>query len=283
VTPDPFAEIDFTLPARGRAKAAREIGRRCALAWTAAMPNMAPPETVEQVRPWPGACREQWREGFAEAYRARDEDGATERAAVPAGSGALIGYARVSTHDQSTALQHDALTRAGCIRIFAESASGAQRERPELAKALDYMRPGLTLVVWKLDRLARSLKQLIETVEALEARKIGFRSLTEAIDTTTPGGKLIFHIFAALAEFERSIIRERTKAGLDAARARGRTGGRPPALSPQDIQQVRALLRDPDITVAQVAQRFGVGESTLYRHLPGGRHGAAEPSAAEHP
>jgi DNA invertase Pin-like site-specific DNA recombinase len=145
-------------------------------------------------------------------------------------------------------------------------------EKP-LTAALEYMRPGDTLVVWKLDRLARSLKQLIETVEALEKRAIGFRSLTEAIDTTTAGGKLVFHIFASLAEFERSIIRERTRAGLDAARARGRRGGRPPALTEKDLQQVRALLKDPDITVEEVARRLRVGASTLYRHLPGGRSG----------
>src|SRR5690606_14463326 len=132
----------------------------------------------------------------------------------------LIGYARVSTQDQNPELQHDALTQAGCEKIFTEKVSGAKRERPELQAALQYMRPGDMLVVWKLDRLARSLKQLIETVEELEQHQIGFRSLTEAIDTTSPGGRLIFHIFAALAEFERSMIRERTTAGLAAARAR---------------------------------------------------------------
>lgn len=130
----------------------------------------------------------------------------------------LIGYARVSTHDQKPELHLDALKTAGCEKLFVEKASGAQRERPQLTAAIDYMRGGDTLVVWKLDRLARSMKQLIETVEGLEAEKIGFRSLTEAIDTTTPGGRLVFHIFGALAEFERSIIRERTRAGLDAAR-----------------------------------------------------------------
>lgn len=183
----------------------------------------------------------------------------------------LIGYARVSTQDQNPELQHDALTQAGCEKIFIEKASGAKRERPELQAALQYMRPGDTLVVWKLDRLARSLKQLIETVEALEQQQMGFRSLTEAIDTTSPGGKLIFHIFAALAEFERSMIQERTSAGLAAARARGRIGGRPPALSSSDIAAAKALLRDPGITVAQVAKRLGVSSSTLYKHLPGGR------------
>ena len=138
------------------------------------------------------------------------------------------------------------------------------------------MRPGDTLVVWKLDRLARSLKQLIETVEDLGERQIGMKSLTESIDATTSGGKLIFHIFAALAEFERSNIRERTRAGLDAARARGRTGGRPPALSETDLAAAKALLRDPDITVSEVAQRLGVVPSTLYRHLPRARSAALD-------
>lgn len=183
----------------------------------------------------------------------------------------LVGYARVSTQDQNPALQTDALKAAGCERVFIEKASGAQRERPELTAALDFMREGDTLVVWKLDRLARSMKQLVETIEGLEARKAGFRSLTESIDTTTPGGRLIFHIFGALAEFERSIIRERTTAGLSAARARGRRGGRPRSLSEKDLAAAKALLRDPEITFEDVARRLGVGPATLYRHLPGGR------------
>ena len=183
----------------------------------------------------------------------------------------LVGYARVSTEDQSPALQRDSLAAAGCDKIFEEKASGAQRERPQLKAALDYMREGDTLVVWKLDRLARSLKQLIETVEMLEGRGIGFRSLTEAIDTTTSGGKLVFHIFGALAEFERGIIRERTVAGLTAARARGRTGGRPPALTSADLAHAKALLADPDITAKEVAARMQVSVSTLYKHLPAAR------------
>jgi len=133
------------------------------------------------------------------------------------------------------------------------------------------MRPGDTLVVWKLDRLARSLKQLIETVESLENRKMGFRSLTENIDTTTPGGRLTFHLFAALAEFERSIIKERTMAGLAAAKSRGRKGGRPPSLNAKDLTAAKALLSDPGITVEEVAKRLKVSPATLYRHLPGGR------------
>jgi DNA invertase Pin-like site-specific DNA recombinase len=182
-----------------------------------------------------------------------------------------IGYARVSTGDQDSSLQLDALQAAGCAKMFQEKASGAQRERPQLMAALDYLRQGDTLVVWKLDRLARSLKQLIETVEGLEMRGIGLCSLTEAIDTTTAGGRLIFQIFGALAEFERQVIRERTKAGLAAARVRGRTGGRPPALSAADLAAARALLKEPDISVAAVAKRLGVAPSTLYRHLPKAR------------
>ncbi len=188
----------------------------------------------------------------------------------------LVGYARVSTQDQDVSLQLDALHGAGCEKVFTEKASGAQRDRPRLREAVAYMREGDTLVVWKLDRLARSLKQLIETVEELGGRGIGLKSLTESIDTTTSGGKLIFHIFAALAEFERGVIRERTKAGLEAARARGRTGGRPPALSEADIAAARAMLRDPEITVGEVAKRLGVVQSTLYRHIPGGRSAITE-------
>jgi DNA invertase Pin-like site-specific DNA recombinase len=183
----------------------------------------------------------------------------------------LVGYARVSTQDQNPALQLDALKAAGCEKLFVEKASGAQRDRPELLAALDYLRAGDSLVVWKLDRLARSLKQLIETVELLESRRIGLRSLTEAIDTTTAGGKLVFHVFGALAEFERSIIRERTKAGLEAARARGKKGGRPPALVAKDLAAAKAMLSDPEITMEEVAKRLRVAPSTLYRHLPGGR------------
>src|SRR3954449_7551856 len=166
----------------------------------------------------------------------------------------LVGYARVSTQEQDLALQLDALHGAGCEKVYEEKASGAQRERPALRAALAYMREGDTLVVWKLDRLARSLKQLIETV-----------------DTGSAGGKLVFHLFAALAEFERGVIRERALAGLRAARARGRTGGRPPALKPKDLAAAKAMLQDPGITVVEVAKRLGVAASTLYRHLPRAR------------
>ncbi len=183
----------------------------------------------------------------------------------------LVGYARVSTQDQNPELQIDALKKAGCDKIFIEKASGAQRDRHKLKAALEYMRSGDTLVVWKLDRLARSIKQLIETVEGLEKQSMGFQSLTEAIDTTTSSGRLVFHIFAGLAEFERSIIRERTKAGLESARARGRLGGRPKSMNERDIAAAKAMLKDPEITVAQVAERLGIAASTLYRHIPGGR------------
>lgn len=183
----------------------------------------------------------------------------------------LIGYARVSTQDQNPDMQRDALKAAGCEKLFEEKASGAQRERPQLMAALEFMRDGDTLVVWRLDRLARSLRQLIETVEALERRGIGFKSITESIDTRTPGGRLVFHIFGALAEFERGIIRERTMAGLKAARERGRTGGRPARLDDDDLAAARALLADPNIGVREVARRLGVSVSTLYRHLPAAR------------
>jgi len=183
----------------------------------------------------------------------------------------FVGYARVSTQDQKTELQIDALKKAGCERIFEEKTSGAKRDRPELNAALDYIREGDTIVVWKLDRLARSLKQLIETVEDLESRGIGLKSLTENIDTGTSGGRLVFHIFGTLAEFERSIIRERTVAGLAAARARGRVGGRPKALTEDDVAAARAMLKQPDITVKDIAERLNVSVATLYRYIPAAR------------
>ena len=184
----------------------------------------------------------------------------------------LIGYARVSTQEQNLDLQIIALQEAGCKKIFTEKASGGQRDRPELIAAMDYVRPGEdVLVVWKLDRLARSIKQLIETVEKFEAQKIGFLSLTESINTTTSGGRLIFHIFASLAEFERSIIRERTTAGLRAAKQNGRIGGRPASLKEKDLAVARTLLQDPSITVEEVAKRMQVAPSTLYRYFQGGR------------
>ena len=186
-------------------------------------------------------------------------------------AGFKIGYARVSTLDQNLALQQDALKEAGCEKIYIEQMSGAVTDRPALLEALQYARSGDTLIVWKLDRLARSMKQLIETVEKLRLRSIGFRSLTEAIDTTTAQGVLVFHMFSALAEFERQLIRERTRAGLAAAKRAGRTGGRPSKLTEDDLDVARTLLANPDITVTDVADRLGVAPATLYRYMPAAR------------
>ncbi|MDA8228795.1 MAG: recombinase family protein [Desulfitobacterium hafniense] len=179
----------------------------------------------------------------------------------------LVGYARVSTQDQNLDLQKDALICIGCEKIYEDVASGIKPLRSGLEEALEYMREGDTLVVWKLDRLGRSLKQLIEVVNHIHERKIGFRSLQENIDTTTPGGKLIFHVFGALAEFERDIIRERTYAGLRAARARGRLGGRPKVMDDKKIAAAKALLNDPNHSIKDICQMIGVSRATLYRHI----------------
>ena len=185
----------------------------------------------------------------------------------------LVGYARVSTHDQTLALQRDALTGAGCDRIFTDTASGATADRPGLEEALAYARTGDTLVVWKLDRLGRSLPHLLETIARLQGRGVGFRSLTEQLDTTTSGGKLVFHVFAALAEFERDVIRERTQAGLAAARARGRRGGRPRAAlsDARKVALAQALYDDPGHSIAEICRTLGVSRSTLYRDVTAGR------------
>mgnify|MGYP000995688096 FL=1 len=156
----------------------------------------------------------------------------------------LVGYARVSTQDQNLDLQKDELIKAGCEKIFYDVASGSKSERTGLNDAIGYVREGDILVVWKLDRLGRSLKHLIEIVGELEKGKIGFKSLRENIDTTSPGGRLIFHVFGALAEFEREIIRERTNAGLSAARARGKKGGRPKAMDDKKVLMARSLFND---------------------------------------
>jgi DNA invertase Pin-like site-specific DNA recombinase len=179
----------------------------------------------------------------------------------------LIGYARVSTADQKLDLQDDALTKAGCERIFTDTAGGAGAERTGLEQALGFARKGDTLVVWKLDRLGRSLRHLVETLAALRERGIGFRSLRESIDTTTSGGKLVFHVFAALAEFERDLIRERTRAGLEAARARGKRGGRRPKLDAKKRAQAIILHRDESNTIDDICRTLRVGRSTLYRCL----------------
>ena len=177
-----------------------------------------------------------------------------------------IGYARISTGEQTLNLQLDALNAAGCSTIYQETASGAKADRPVLEEVLSYLRKGDTLVVWRLDRLGRSLEHLIDVVAGLETRGIGFRSLTEQIDTTTSGGKLIFHVFGALAEFERDLIRERTQAGLAAARARGRTGGRPRKLTdPRQLELARSLYASGQTDVATICRTLGISRATLYR------------------
>ena len=178
----------------------------------------------------------------------------------------LIGYARVSTHDQTLDLQRDALQNAQCEQLFTDTVSGTKARRPGLEAALSHLRTGDTLVVWRLDRLGRSLRHLIDTVTELQERGIGFKSLTESIDTTTSGGKLIFHIFGALAEFEREIIRERTQAGLQAARARGRKGGRRAALTPKQVQIARQLYA-ANTPVKEICDTLGISRATLYRYV----------------
>jgi DNA invertase Pin-like site-specific DNA recombinase len=198
-----------------------------------------------------------------------------------AGGGALIGYARVSTKGQNLDAQIRALTAAGCLRVFADRLSGRNAARPELEACLDYLRPGDTLVVTRLDRLSRSLQDLIATVADLRCREAGFKSLHEALDTTTPGGRLVFHVFAALAEFIRELIVEGTHEGLAAARARGTRLGRPPAMTPEKIRHARALLTEPDNTVSSIARLLGVSRATLYKHIPeisqGARAGRGSP------
>lgn len=179
----------------------------------------------------------------------------------------LVGYARVSTPDQKLTLQKDALRKAGCKRIFTDVASGAQASRDGLSAVLAFLREHDTLVVWKLDRLGRSLKHLLEMVTALQERKIGFCSLQEHLDTTTSGGKLVFHVFGALAEFERDLVQERTRAGLTAARARGRKGGRRRVMDDKKVAMAVALLQNPDTSVAEVCQTLRVSRATLYRYL----------------
>lgn len=185
----------------------------------------------------------------------------------------LIGYARVSTAEQDLALQMDALRAAGVSRIFEDrGVSGVRADRPGLIEAMSYLRDGDTLVVWKLDRLGRSMTHLLQVVHELEQRRVGFRSLTENIDTTTPSGRLVFHIFGALGQFERDLIRERTRAGLSAAAARGRRGGRPVALTEDKVARARAFV-DAGLTVREAAARIKVGKSALYAALKLGSGG----------
>jgi len=184
-----------------------------------------------------------------------------------------IGYARVSTPDQKLRMQTDALKKAGCTKIFKEKASGSKSDRPQFLKMMDHLRKGDTVIVWKLDRLSRSMKDLLNTISQLEERGIGFKSLNDPIDTTTPQGKLIFNIFASLAEFERDIISERTKAGLAAARARGRLGGRPKGLSKeaQSKAEFSAMLYQKTgkkaLSISEICERVGVSKPTLYNYL----------------
>lgn len=179
----------------------------------------------------------------------------------------LIGYARVSTHDQSLDLQRDALTTVGCERIIVDVASGSKQERTGIDQLREIIRKGDVLVVWRLDRLGRSLKQLIALIEEFELQGVGFRSLTESIDTTSPGGKLFFHIIGALAEFERNIIVERTKAGLMAARARGRLGGRPKKLSRQQQKLLKQLYDDKQHSLNEICAMFGISKTTMYSYV----------------
>jgi DNA invertase Pin-like site-specific DNA recombinase len=177
-----------------------------------------------------------------------------------------IGYARVSTDDQTLDLQRDALKRAKCRQIYEEHASGKNANRPELDACLKSLREGDTLVVWRLDRLGRSLADLIHLTNEFRSRNVDLESLTEKIETGSPAGNLVFHVFGALAEFERNLIRERTMAGLKAARARGRKGGRPRKLSAKELKTIAALLKAPEVSVQEIAKRYGVSRSTLYRN-----------------
>ena len=181
--------------------------------------------------------------------------------------GQLIGYARVSTADQNPELQLDELKEVGCPRVFKETATGAKTDRPQLEKCLDHLRDGDTLVVWKLDRLGRSLKHLIATIHDLQERGVAFRSLKENIDTRTPSGKLIFHIFGSLSEFERDLIRERTAAGIRAARARGRKGGRPKLLSPEKAKLAQQLYDSREHQIDDILKILGIGRTTFYQYI----------------
>ena len=190
----------------------------------------------------------------------------------------VVGYARVSTIEQNPALQHDALTAAGAVRIFTDHASGASTARPALSAALDYLRDGDVLAVWRIDRLGRSVADLVSLVGDLEARGVQFRSITEAIDTTTPGGELVFHIFAALAQMERRLISERTRAGLSAARTRGRVGGRPSVMTPDKLAAAISLRTTTNLSLTQIASQLGISRTTLVTHL-GAQQEAQQPPA----
>ena len=186
----------------------------------------------------------------------------------------LIGYARVSTRDQNLDLQLDKLREAGCEKIFSDKASGVREDRPGLAEAIAYARSGDTLTVWKLDRLGRTMKSLIRFVDDLRESGVEFKSINEGLDTSTPMGRFTFHILGALAQMEAELVKERTMAGLQASRARGKLGGRPKKITPDQLVMARTLMTNPDLTMEQIARQLGVGKSTLYRELarkqPGG-------------
>ena len=198
----------------------------------------------------------------------RDEkDPGTAELPLP---GQLVGYARVSTADQDMTLQLDALRAAGCGRIFTDVASGARADRPGLEEAIDYLREGDTFVVWKLDRAGRSFSHLVQLVETLRERGIGLRSLTDGVDSSTTGGRMVIHLFAVLAEFERGLNNERTRAGLAVAKAQGRKGGRRPVITPAKLAQAQKLIDDKGLTVREAAMRLKVGKTALYNALAAG-------------
>ncbi|MBR8055649.1 recombinase family protein [Burkholderia vietnamiensis] len=190
-----------------------------------------------------------------------------------------IGYARVSTIDQNLELQRDALARAGCVQVYEEKASGKSKDgRHELANMMRALRKGDTLIVWRLDRLGRSLVDLVQLVDELAARGVAFESLSEKIDTSTAQGRMFFGFIATMAQYQRDVISENTRAGLKAARARGRNGGRPPALDDGAIKEIRVLMKSPDISMTSIAKRYGVSKPTLYNSLK-----RAEKKEAERP
>jgi len=178
-----------------------------------------------------------------------------------------IGYCRVSTIEQNLDLQLDALKKAGCDRIFEDKASGSKDDREGLQMALKFARGGDCIIVWRLDRLGRNLSHLIETINSLSSRGVSFRSLTESIDSSTPSGRLVLHIFASLAEFERALLRERTKAGIESARARGRLGGRPKVLDEKRIAMLKTLTGNPEAKINDIARVLGISRSSIYRYL----------------
>lgn len=195
----------------------------------------------------------------------------------------LIGYARVSDSTQNHDLQLDALQRAGCERVFVETASGSRSDRPQLAEVMEFAREGDTIAIWRLDRLARSLRHLIDLADGLDKRGIGLRSLNESIDTTTASGRFLFTVLAAMGQMEVELLRERTRAGLQAAASRGRLGGRPRALDATKLRVAHALIVDRNLSVVEIARQVGCAPSTLYRSLPGGRRGSTITATVSRP